>query len=125
MFELSVQRQFRASHALMIGGERENHHQHDWKITLVVAGASLDEDGLLCDFHDLEAKLDEVIEPFQGADLNQTPPFERINPTAEAVAKYIAESVSGRLGEKVQVDRVSVIEAPGCEATYFMPSDQR
>lgn len=125
MFELSVHRQIRASHALMIGGEREKHHQHDWEITLVVAGASLDKDGLLCDFHDLEAALDEVIKPLQDADLNQTPPFDRINPTAEAVAKYIAESVSGRLGDKVHVDRVSVTEAPGCQATYFLSSPHR
>ncbi len=125
MFELSVQRQIRASHALMIGGERENQHQHVWNITLVVAGATLDKDELLCDFHDLEAALDDVIEPFQDADLNRTPPFERINPTAEAVAKYIAESVSGRLGDKVHVDRVSVIEAPGCQATYFLSSPHR
>lgn len=125
VFELSVQREFRASHALLIGGEREKPHEHDWGITLVVAGASLDEDGLLCDFHDLETSLDEVIKPFRDADLNQTRPFDRFNPTAEAVAKYIAESVSGRLGDTVHVDRVSVIEAPGCQATYFMPPTHR
>ena len=87
--------------------------------------AALDSDGLLCDFHDLEAALDDVIKPFQDADLNQTRPFDRFNPTAEAVAKYIAESVSGRLGDTVHVDRVSVIEAPGCQATYFMPPTHR
>lgn len=110
---------------MLIGGEREKPHEHDWGITLVVAGASLDEDGLLCDFHDLETSLDEVIKPFRDADLNQTRPFDRFNPTAEAVAKYIAESVSGRLGDTVHVDRVSVIEAPGCQATYFMPPTHR
>lgn len=125
VFEISVQRVFHASHALLIGGDREEPHAHDWRITLVVAGAALDSDGLLCDFHDLEAALDEVIETFQDADLNQTRPFDRINPTAEAVAKYIAESVSGRLGDTVHVDRVSVIEAPGCQATYFMPPTHR
>ncbi|MCH7572724.1 MAG: 6-carboxytetrahydropterin synthase [Planctomycetes bacterium] len=125
VFEISVQRVFHASHALLIGGDREESHAHDWRITLVVAGADLDSDGLLCDFHDLEAALDEVIETFQDADLNQTRPFDRINPTAEALAKYIAESVSGRLGDTVHVDRVSVIEAPGCQATYFMPPTHR
>ena len=125
VFEISVQRVFHASHALLIGGDREESHAHDWRITLVVAGAALDSDGLLCDFHDLEAALDEVIETFQDADLNQTRPFDRFNPTAEAVAKYIAESVSGRLGDTVHVDRVSVIEAPGCQATYFMPPTHR
>lgn len=125
MFELSVQRVFHASHALLIGGEREESHAHDWRVTLVVAGDSLDSDGLLCDFHDLESALDEVIESFQDADLNQTRPFDRINPTAEAVARYIAESVSSRLGDEVHVDRVSVIEAPGCQATYFLESPHR
>ena len=125
VFEISVQRVFHASHALLIGGDREESHTHDWRVTLVVAGAALDSDGLLCDFHDLETSLDEVIKPFRDADLNQTRPFDRIPPTAEAVAKYIAESVSDRLGDKVHVNRVSVTEAPGCEATYFLSSDQR
>lgn len=125
VFELSVQRVFRASHALLIDGEREESHTHDWRVTLVVAGAELVSDGLLCDFHDLEKSLDEVLGPFEDADLNRTSPFDQINPTAELVAKYIAESVSGRLGDKVHVNRVSVTEAPGCEATYFLPSDQR
>ena len=60
-----------------------------------------------------------------GVLMNQTPPFDEVNPTAELVAKNIAESVSSRLGDMVHVNRVSVTEAPGCEATYFMPSDQR
>lgn len=104
-----------------MAGEREESHAHDWRVTLVVAGEALDGDGLLCDFHDLEMALDAVLGPFENADLNQTPPFDQLNPTAELVVKHIAESVQNQLGDKVHINRVSITEAPGCRATFFLP----
>src|SRR5690606_16287926 len=57
MFEISVQRTFSAAHAIVVRGRREPLHGHDWRVTIVVAGNDLDADGLLCDFHALEAAL--------------------------------------------------------------------
>lgn len=120
MFELSVQRVFSAAHALMLGGRRETVHGHDWRLTVVVAGKGLDADGLLCDFHALEAAVDEVIAPFHNANLNEVEPFTRINPSAERVAQHIAQQLAGAIPRGVSLARVSVTEAPGCEATFRM-----
>ncbi len=119
MYELSVEREFHAFHALVIQGEREASHDHIWRVTLFVRGEQLDDDGLLCDFHDLERALDAVLAPFHDADLNVTPPFDQNNPTADCVARHIGEAVAIRIEGKARVDRVSVTEAPGCAATYF------
>ena len=121
MYELSVEREFRAHHALVIQGEREVSHDHIWRVTLVVRGEQLDDDGLLCDFHDLERALDALLAPYQEADLNTTPPFDTINPTAECVARHIGEAMAVRMEANTTVDSVSVTEAPGCAATYFPP----
>jgi 6-pyruvoyltetrahydropterin/6-carboxytetrahydropterin synthase len=118
MYELTVERTFSAAHAIMMGGQRESVHGHDWRVTVNVAGESLDDDGLLCDFHALEAAVDAAIAPFNNRHLNEMPPFDRVNPTAEHVAKHIATAILPTLPPGVSLCSVSVTEAPGCIATY-------
>lgn len=118
MFELSIQRTFSASHAIVMRGEREPMHGHDWNLELVVTADRLDDDGLLCDFHAVQAAVDDVIRPFQSRNLNETPPFDRTNPTAELVARHIGDTVAGALPPGVRVSRVRLTEAPGCAAHY-------
>jgi 6-pyruvoyltetrahydropterin/6-carboxytetrahydropterin synthase len=130
VFEISVQTEFCAAHALVIAGQKEPVHGHNWRVTATLAGKTLDPDGLLCDFHQVEAALAEVIAPFNNADLNQTPPFTDVNPSAENVAKHIAVALSGRLAPllagRADVRSVRVTEAPGCSTTYHaMPTDRR
>lgn len=96
-------------------------HGHNWRVTLILRGDTLDRDGLLCDFHAVEGALDGVLAPLINADLNAAIP--EINPTAELVARHIGEAVAGRLrgvlpdGARVSACRVT--EAPGCAATYY------
>ena len=94
MYELSVEQTFRASHAITISGEAEQTHEHDWVVKVVVQGNQLDGDGLLVDFHLVEAQLLEVIEPFFGQDIGDVEPFTGSNPTAEHIAQHIAEQIS-------------------------------
>ena len=118
MYELIVEREFCAAHAIVIAGEREPVHGHNWRVTLVVAGPRLDADGLLCDFHLVQAALDGVLKPWQNRDLNAVAPFDRLNPTAELVAHHIAATMAALLPEGVMVRSVRVSEAPGCAAVY-------
>jgi 6-pyruvoyltetrahydropterin/6-carboxytetrahydropterin synthase len=118
MFELAVHRQFCAAHAIVIRGRCEPVHGHNWTATVVVRGEELDADGLLCDFHLIERELEAVVAPLHNRDLNTVPPFDAINPTAEHVARHIAESLRPSLPSKVTLVSVSVSEAPGCAATF-------
>ena len=72
----------------------------------------------LCDFHLLERALDAIIGPLEGQDLNRTEPFDRLPPTAEHVADYIARNMSRTLPPTVAMSRVDVTEAPGCVAAW-------
>lgn len=121
MFELEVERDFRAAHAITMGGRREPSHRHDWHVSVVVSGERLDADGVLVDFHVMERKLADVVDALGGRDLNRTPPFDEVNPTAEHVARHIARSMDGDLPPGIRLRRVSVTEAPGCTATYEAP----
>lgn len=121
MFELSVEREFCAAHAITMAGKREPMHGHNWRVTVVITGQALDADGLLCDFHLIENQVDRVVKSLHNRTLNETPPFDRINPTAEHVARHIAQSVAAALPVNVRLARASVTEAPGCVATYRNP----
>jgi len=118
MYELSIEQTFRATHAITIAGQVEQTHEHDWVVKVVVQGDKLDEEGLLVDFHQLEAQLKMVTEPFIGNDFGDVEPFITSNPTAELIAQYIAEQISLNLPSGIKIKCVSVTEAPNCVATY-------
>ena len=121
MFELTVERDFLATHAITIAGVPEKPHEHRWRVSVVVGGDGLDADGLLCDFHEIQRAIDAVIDPFRDGDLNEITPFDRLNPTGENVAKHIAKFLEVPAG--TQLRSVSVTEAPGCIARVIRRSD--
>jgi 6-pyruvoyltetrahydropterin/6-carboxytetrahydropterin synthase len=122
MFELEVETVFSAAHAIRIAGVREPLHGHNWKVVARVVGGTLDGEGLLCDFHTVEGVLRELTAPFHNRNLNEVPPFTEVNPTAELVARHLAEGLAegleAGLGGGVWVESVTVTEAEGCRATY-------
>ncbi len=122
MYEITVEDEFCAAHAIVIRGEREPLHGHNWRVRVTLAGRELDADGLLLDFHALERIVRQTIDPFRDRNLNETAPFDRTNPTAEQVARHIAESV-GRavcslVPAGVRVASVWLTEARGCSVVY-------
>jgi 6-pyruvoyltetrahydropterin/6-carboxytetrahydropterin synthase len=121
MYLLRIERTFSAAHAITMAGVQEEVHGHDWRVEATVAGASLDADGLLVDFHALERSLDGIVGRFRNRNLNAVAPFDRVNPTAELVAQFIATRLASDLPPGVHVHSVSVGEAPGCTATYTNP----
>ena len=122
MYELTVEAEFCAAHAITIAGVKEPNHGHNWRVTVTVSGPTLDTDGLLCDFHEVDGALKTVIAPFHNSDLNAQPAFARTNASAENVARHICEGVAallrGRLVRDAKVASVRVTESVGCAATY-------
>lgn len=130
MYRLTVETEFAAAHAIMLRGEREPLHGHNWRVTVTLAGPTLDDEGLLCDFHAIEGALRTATERIHNRNLNEVPPFDRVNPTAELVAKHLAEAVaegipSADAARGVRVESVRVTEAPGCTATYHPPGPEQ
>jgi 6-pyruvoyltetrahydropterin/6-carboxytetrahydropterin synthase len=77
---------------------------------------------MLVDFHALEASLDRILGRFHNRNLNDTAPFDRVNPTAELVARHVADALAPELPAGVRLRAVSVREAPGCTATFAPPA---
>jgi 6-pyruvoyltetrahydropterin/6-carboxytetrahydropterin synthase len=122
MFTVEITTEFAAAHALVIAGRREPVHGHNWHVTALISGTDLDADGLLCDFHTVHSVLVDIVAPFHNNNFNNTPPFDEINPTAELIARHIADELAARLGdalsEAARVESVRVTESPGCAAIY-------
>ena len=124
MFEVSVEETFAAGHALRgYRGKCENPHGHNYKVRITVAGEELDAIGLLYDFKDLKAAMGQVVERLDHQFLNNIEPFERLNPSAENMARYFYDEVGGVLKRqtngRVRIKEVRIWETDTTTATYF------
>ena len=107
MYEISVEHNFASGHALRgYQGKCEHVHGHNYKVQVTVAGEKLNPTGL-----------------FDHRMLNDLPPFDQLNPSAENMAKYFCDAVELVVGPKgIHVQAVTVWETGTCSATY-RPAD--
>lgn len=98
MFIIFKDYTFSAAH-LIRGHTRgcENLHGHNYRVRVQVASETLDALGMVADFADLKLLLTEVLDPFDHRVINDIPPFDQRNTTAELFAHYVYEEVSRRL----------------------------
>ncbi|MCL4079072.1 6-carboxytetrahydropterin synthase QueD [Coriobacteriia bacterium Es71-Z0120] len=123
MYTLTVKYHFDAAHALRsYEGECRNLHGHTWDVEVTVGGETLDDRDILYDFKDLKTDLTEVLAEFDHRYLNEVPPFDRLSPTAENLARIIFEKVTVRVeeatGGRVQVLEVAVWESPVARVVF-------
>jgi len=101
MFEVCVEQTFAAGHALRdYKGKCENVHGHNYRLQVTVAGERLCANGLLVDFIELKRVMRDVIEYLDHRFINDLPPFDVINPSAENMAKYFYDEVTRRLPDE-------------------------
>ena len=121
MFEVTIEETFAAGHALRnYRGKCENVHGHNYRCQVTLEGADLDAIGLLVDFVELKRVVHATLDRMDHQWLNDLPPFDRLNPSAENMARYIYEQVSGGLSarEGVRVAGVRLWETDTASATY-------
>ena len=121
MFEVSVEQTFAAGHALRnYKGKCENVHGHNYRVRITVQGDRLDSTGLLVDFLDVKGLIGGVVDYLDHQFINDLPPFNELNPSAENIAKYFYDRVSGGLKNEVpvRVSEVKVWETDTSSAVY-------
>lgn len=98
MFQVSVEDTFSAGHALRgYKGKCENPHGHNYRVQITLEGPQLDSIGLLVDFTHLKEVMRGVIRKLDHQFINDLEPFTTVNPSAENMAKYFYDEVSGQL----------------------------
>lgn len=120
MFKLKIVREFSSAHNLRgYKGKCEELHGHNYKVELVIHGEKIDKIGMLCDFKILKKYLDDVIKKLDHKYLNKIEPFNKINPTAENIAKYIYNEIKFKIQKpKLKICEVAVWESENQCAIY-------
>ena len=122
MFEVYVDESFAAAHNLRgYKGKCENLHGHNYKVRVIVAGKELDSVGLVYDFVQLKQVVQSVIRSLDHKYLNELPPFDKLNPSAENLARHICEEALRQLPQAPNgagIASVTVWETETTAATY-------
>ncbi|GMA99615.1 6-carboxytetrahydropterin synthase QueD [Pelosinus sp. IPA-1] len=121
MFELTIAVNFEAAHCIRnYPGKCSRIHGHNWKVEVNIYGSKLDELGMLIDFGDLKAAVNDIMVNLDHYYLNEIEPFCRINPTAENLAQYIYEKLAETavFNQDVKLRSVRVWESPNSAAAY-------
>ncbi len=120
MFTIFKDFKFAAAHFIRgHTGGCENLHGHNYRVRVHVAAERLDGLGMVIDFAALKAALDEVLGPFDHRVINDIPPFDERNTTAELFSEFVYEQLSERLNDgRVHVRCVEVWESESSCARF-------
>ena len=120
MYRISVEQHFDAAHYLRgYQGKCEAMHGHRYKVVVKVDKSTLNDIGLAYDFVELKKHLAGVIARFDHTCLNDAPPFDKLNPSAENIAADIYKELKSRLeGAPVTIANVEVWESPQTGVIY-------
>lgn len=121
MYRISVKQHFDSAHFLRgYQGKCEALHGHRYRVAVTVESHVLNDIGLAFDFTALKKELGDVISGYDHHCLNDVPPFDRINPSAENIAETIYRELKLRLEkERLNIAQVEVWESPDSSATYI------
>ena len=119
-YTLKIISDFAAAHALRdYPGECSRLHGHNWKVEVEISATSLDSLGMGLDFKTIRQGVLDITKALDHRYLNEIPPFDRINPTAENIAEYLFEGIATILNdERIQVSAVTLWETERASVRY-------
>lgn len=126
LWRVTVRSEFAAAHALRhYQGKCERPHGHNFAVEAVAEGDKLSADTeLLLDFSIFKAELALVLQGLDHKDLNTVPPFDRINPSSENLARHIFQALAPKLEEHGVRLRAVTVSERGPQAATYMEVDE-
>lgn len=92
-------------------GKCRHLHGHNYRVRVELAAERLDELGMVVDFSVIKQALAEVVGVYDHRVINDIPPFDELNPTAELLSEHVCRGLQERLDdERVRVAGVEVWE---------------
>lgn len=97
-------------------GKCANMHGHRWRITFTLTARTLDKDEMVMDF----SKLKRLLSKYDHQVINEIAPFcnGEMRPTAENIARVLAEQVRIESDGQLESISVEVEETPGSSVEY-------
>ncbi|HEX23191.1 MAG TPA: 6-carboxytetrahydropterin synthase QueD [Chromatiales bacterium] len=111
-YSLKVVSDFASAHTLRdYPGACSRMHGHNWKVEAEVEASTLDEVGMAVDFRVIRQAVKKLTDRLDHYYLNEIPPFDEINPTAENIAAYLYRGLSEALNdERIRVQAITLWE---------------
>jgi 6-pyruvoyltetrahydropterin/6-carboxytetrahydropterin synthase len=111
-YTLKVVTDFAAAHTLRdYPGACSRMHGHNWKVEVEVSASQLDDIGMAIDFKHIKRAAREVGGELDHRYLNEIPPFDQVNPTAENIAAWLYKGIGDKINnEHIQVCAVTLWE---------------
>jgi 6-pyruvoyltetrahydropterin/6-carboxytetrahydropterin synthase len=111
-YTLKILADFAAAHTLRnYPGDCSRMHGHNWKLEVEVTATSLNEHEMGMDFKTIKTATRELAKTLDHRYLNDVPPFDEINPTAENIARFFYQKLSLTLNNDIaSVSGVTVWE---------------
>jgi 6-pyruvoyltetrahydropterin/6-carboxytetrahydropterin synthase len=108
---------FSAAHSLReYDGPCARNHGHNYRLEIVVRGRELDGQRMLVDFLDLDRAVAPLVSRVDHRNLNEVPPFDEVNPTAEAIAAWFFRELKAVVpavsGARAQLAEIRLWETP-------------
>jgi 6-pyruvoyltetrahydropterin/6-carboxytetrahydropterin synthase len=121
-FTVRVEARFEAAHYLReYRGISEPLHGHSYKVEADLAARSggIDSDAIAVDFVSARQKLESLAKKLDYGCINDVPPFDRINPSAENIAQWFYREMSEAVaGENAVVCAITIWEGPVNSVTF-------
>ncbi len=111
-YSLNVVSDFASAHTLRdYPGACSRMHGHNWKVEAEVEASQLDEVGMAVDFKVIRQAVKKLTDRLDHYYLNEIPPFDEINPTAENLAAYLYRGLSEILNDgRIRVRAITLWE---------------
>ena len=94
-YTLKILADFASAHTLRdYPGDCSRMHGHNWKLEVEVTASALNEHGMGMDFKTIKTATRELAKTLDHRYLNDIPPFDTVNPTAENIAQYFYQRLS-------------------------------
>ncbi len=111
-YTLKIVTDFAAAHSLRnYPGDCSRLHGHNWKVEAEVVATELNEVGMGIDFKTIKTETKVLVDQLDHRYLNEIPPFDETNPTAENIAAFIYQGLSKKLnGATLRVSAITLWE---------------
>jgi 6-pyruvoyltetrahydropterin/6-carboxytetrahydropterin synthase len=121
MYEIEIISSFSAAHRLRnYNGKCEQLHGHNYRIHVTARAAAPGSGGMVLDFGDLKAATNRVLDDLDHKYLNEIPPFDKLEPSAENLAAHIYDRTAAQLGESAGIlHSITVWESDTSRATFI------
>ncbi len=119
-FAIRVEAHFEAAHNLRsYKGNPEPLHGHSRKVAATYTCSALDQEDIGLDYVEVQTALGQLAAQLDHSYINDAPPFRKINPTSENIARWFYHELKKKIrSTNATLAKVTVWEGPHASVSY-------